>query len=259
MIVDRRKDGYDELLLLARDARKSRAKTARRTNWMVAAAAIVTGGYVAVSNHHMSEMEDAATEAQNQLQEANEEIARLEVERDFNGRNREWFRDAAVALNLGDDVIRLIERMGPNPILNMEVEGGGTNQFSLANVVWIVDGSRRFPMAAGDILWVPEGEFWVRMEDPDNTTSGKPTRMTIHRGAQPGSSSRAVATHNFTRDGENQEFQIRVNDAPARGIANCIKLTWHEASNRQGFSGPQFIDMELLFYNNANEAECPSR
>ena len=112
MIVDRRKDSYDELMMLSRDARLSRSRTSKWTTALVATAVVGSGIYVAASNQHAKNLTAETTTVQGQLnakteelRKANELIARLQAERDFDRRNQDWFRDAAIALSLGDDLI----------------------------------------------------------------------------------------------------------------------------------------------------------
>ena len=99
-------------------------------------------------------------------------------------------------------------------------------------------------------MWVPEGGFWVEMESRTNV---KPNTVTIREGVKPGqpTAGSKVTKVTFKDQGVHQ---IKVADAPRRGIANCIKLTYHSKSSRFGFTGEEFVDIEVLFYNNP---ACP--
>jgi len=254
LLVDRRKDNYDDLLMLARDARVSRARVNRWTTGLVIGAMAAMGVYVATVNQEVDQLREAAEEAGEQRDTIKAEYARLMDERnalkaqmDVFSRYEDMYADIAPALILGDrfkDIALNVSGTAPaRPVATTTV------QTSLSNLVWIVDGSRRFPMTSGDILWIPEGKFWVRMENPGS--SKKPNAITIHKGEKPvqGTSGTPLA---FASD--QAVHRIKVGDAAPRGIADCIKLTYHEKSSRFGFRGDEWVDIEVLFYNNSN---CP--
>lgn len=254
LLVDRRKENYDDLLILARDARVSRARVNRWTTGLVIGAMAAMGAYVATVNQEVDQLREAAQEAGEERDIIQAEYAKLMDERnalktqmDVFARYEDMYADIAPALILGDrfkDIAVNVSGTTPaGPVTTRTV------QPSLSNLVWIVDGSRRFPMTSGDILWVPEGKFWVRMEKPG--AGRKPNAITIHKGEKPVQSTTGTP-HVFA--GDEAVHRIKVGDAARRGIADCIKLTYHEKSSRFGFSGEEWVDVEVLFYNNAN---CP--
>ena len=258
LLVDRRKDNYDDLLMLARDARASRARVNRWTTGLVIGAMAAMGVYVATVNQEVDQLREAAEEAGEQRDTIKAEYAKLMAERnslkaqaDVFAKYEDMYADIAPALILGERFKDIAVNVSGTPTGGTGGGGGGAAaapQFAMSNLVWIVDGSRRFPMTSGDVLWVPEGKFWVRME---SNAGSKPVAVTVHKG-KPNEADTIVQAHNFETNG--LEFERKVRDAARLGIANCIKLTYHEASSRFGFTGKEFVDIEVLFYNNP---DCP--
>jgi hypothetical protein len=253
MLVDRRKDNYDELLVLARDARVSRARVNRWTTGLVIGSMAVAGAYIATVNQQVDQLRETAEEAVQQRDAIRSEYVGLLDERnvlkgqmDIVARYEDKYADIAPALILGDRIKDIGLRVAGDP------DGKpSAPQFALSNLVWIVDGSRRFPLTSGDILWVPEDKFWVEMESGPNA---KPNTVTIHRGKRPVQSTTGGTEVTFGSD--QAVHRLKVKDAQRRGIANCIKLTYHKDSSRFGFTGEEFVDIEVLFYNNP---ACPDR
>ena len=77
LLVDRRKDNYDDLLMLARDARASRARVNRWTTGLVIGAMAAMGVYVATVNQEVDKLRAAAEEAGEQRDIIQAEYARL--------------------------------------------------------------------------------------------------------------------------------------------------------------------------------------
>ncbi|RZV36540.1 MAG: WXG100 family type VII secretion target [Chromatiales bacterium] len=254
LLVDRRKDNYDDLLMLARDARASRARVNRWTTGLVVGAMTAMGIYVATVNQEVDQLRKAAQEAgaqkettQNELDNLKNERNALAAQLDAVSRFEKLYAEIAPAAILGDRFKDIaVNVSGGDPTRTI---ASTTVQPSLSNLVWIVDGSRRFPMTSGDILWVPEGKFWVRMERPG--AGKKPNAITIHEGEKPVQGTSGTP-HVFASN--QAAHRIKVGDAAPRGIADCIKLTYHEKSSRFGFGDDEWVDIEVLFYNNSN---CP--
>ena len=260
VLVDRRKDNYDDLLMLARDARASRARVNRWTTGLVVGAMTAMGIYVATVNQEVDQLREAAKEAGQQRDTIKAEYASLMDERnalraqmDAVERYEELYADIAPALILGDR-FKDIALNVPGTTQRRPVTSTTTVQPMMSNLVWLVDGSRRFPMTSGDILWVPEDKFWVRMEP---SSGRKPNRITIHRGDRPVQSTTSDEAHTFAADANDDDnsYEMKIGDAVRRGIANCIKLTYHQESSRLGFKDTEFVDIEVLLYNNSNCAE----
>jgi hypothetical protein len=242
MLVDRRKDTYDELMMLSRDARVSKSKRTAWSTGIVATVAAVSGLYVAGSNQHIQDLAEARQAAQKELDTVKAQLASLQAEHDYTMRNQDWLRDLAIALSDKPEVINNLGRVGPDPT----PEG----QLAMRNLVWIVDGSRRFPMAAGDILWVPEGEFWIRLENPEGSRP-KPHKYSIYSGTSPGvGNAELVVDHPDDPEGPGYigYFQRQIVAADGRGVTSCIRLTLHEDSVREGFQSTDYVDMEVLYY-----------
>lgn len=247
MLVDRRKDNYDELLVLARDARVSRSRVNRWTTGLVIGSMAVAGAYIATMNQQVDQLRETAEEAVQQRDAIQSEYVGLLDERnmlkgqmDIVARYEEMYADIAPAVILSDR----LKDIG----LNVAETPPGPAQSTMSNLVWLADGSRRFPLTSGDVLWVPEDDIWVRMEPADNV---KPNAVTIHK-KRPNQSTTGGTPVVFEHDQD--VHRIKVGEATRRGIANCIRLTYHKDSSRFGFTGDEFVDIEVLFYNNP---ACP--
>ena len=187
------------------------------------------------------------------------------------GRYQDFYAEVAPAQAISNSLGRIAVRLGdlntgdPSPG-NDDDSRSSTNtrtdaQFAVNSMVWIVDGSRRFPMTAGDILWVPEGQFWLQLGpaldgNDQPIPNAKPNRITVNKDARPPQVTGRSASHSFGIGGEGTDFEISVDGPEGRGSANCIRLTWHAQSNRAGFGSTDYVDMEVLYYNNN---ACPSR
>lgn len=265
MLVDRRKDNYDELLVLARDARASRARVNRWTTGLVFGSMVAGGAYVAAVSQEVDQLRTNTEEAEQQRDVIQTEYERLAYERnvlrdrlEILVRHEDMYADIAPALILGKSIEELDLKVG-DPSSNGNGEHTDTTELrvSLSNLVWLVDGSRRFPLTAGDILWVPKGERWIRMEAPEGNVI-KPSAVTIHEGKKPVESADEGTAVDFNEDDvyQNDVYQIKLGEAVESGVANCIELTYHPESRRFGFTNPEYVDIEVLFYNHP---ECPER
>ena len=265
MIVDRRKDSYDELLVLARDSHISRTRTNRWTTGLIASAVAASALYVGTIN---SEMDEIATEKRQAEARAAELNLRLEIaerdrdlyraQRDIYLQSAGWFAEQASMSILGDDIVSLGSQF--TLIAGQPVEPG--TSVRVVNNVMIVDGSRRFPMTDGDILWVPEGNLWVRLEpaaasDPDDPRAPgrKQRKVTLHYNSLP-SGPDATGRPEFL-GGAYRYWQESGKWSPGtKGNADCLELTLHYQSNRPAFAGnPAYVDLEVLLYN--SEGSCP--
>ena len=270
MLVDTRKDNYDELLVLARDARSSRARVNRWTTGLVLGSMFAGGAYVATTNQQVDELRESTQTAQQQRDAIQSEYVglldernRMKSQMETLQRYEERYAELTPALILGDRIKDIGLPVAPNP--------DGKSQFAVSNLVWLVDGSRRFPLTGGDILWIPEDEFWIRVEPrevnetgevAENQESGeaiektptKPNRITIHRGERPIQSTTSKEEYVFKKDSDVFRIDVPVASVP-RGVADCIRLTYHKDSTRLGFTGEEYIDIEVLFYSNP---ACPN-
>lgn len=263
MIVDRRKDTYDELLVLARDAHTSRTRTNRWTTGLIVSVMTASAIYVATINTQIDELAEDKKAAENQVNELTFRLQAAERDRDIFRAQRDvfqenagWFAEMASSSITGDSISNLGD--------NFPVSGTPRVQreTTLANVVWVVDGSRRFPMTANDILWIPESNLWVRLEDPvanaqvDPRTGEPYRRVTLHRNSIP--SGRSSTGQPEFLGGAYRYYEEEGRWAEgAYGNADCLKLTLHHQSSRPAFAGnPAYVDLEVLLYNSGGS--CPA-
>lgn len=271
MIVDRRKDNYDELQILAGDTRNRRRKANMWTTGLVVSGMILASGYVSTVNEQAESLGAGKEQAENARDDAQKEadtkeaqlvalrnqLAVLTSERDIYRQNANWFANISPELKLSDAVSKL----------SFVVTGSGekiVTEEQLANVVWVVDGSRRFPMADGDILWIPESNFWVQLEsradddkvdpanpgdpnDPDNPPQLL-RKVTFYYDRRP--TNDAEGGKSLFLGGPTRYYEEKGRWAEgAQGSSNCVQLTLHYNSRRPGFSDPKYLDMEVLLYN----------
>lgn len=246
MIVDRRKDNYDELLLLSRDARASRTRTNYWTTGLIATAMVASGVYVTATNQKVDELANDAHDAQDQLKELRVENARLLAERNAFKVERDIYRDTydryaeiAPSLKLGDQIANLAGRLGA---ANGTTTVSAAPELALADIVWVVDGSRRFPMAENDLLWIPEAHVWIKLDSPTNNGN-----VTIFRDRD---STQRPAGEDASGANENLPLQLVV-EGPGNSNYACLSLI--KPSTRSGF-GVGYADLEILFQSQ----ECPS-
>ena len=244
MLVDRRKDNYDELMLLSRDSRERRKRVNRWTTALVAGGMAVSAAYVASTAKQVDALQDEAKQIEQLRRENALLIAdrdRLQAERDTLVNYKNWIASAAPEMELSDSMNRLVTVLSGEEPTTPVTPAPSTQVIGLSEVVWLVDGSRRFPMAEKDYLWIPEASVWVQLESITNKT------ITIFSGDR--------NTGGTPQSLERAFFPLPVE---GRGNANnaCLKL--HQNSNRPGFQSERFADLEILFVANDCPEELPS-
>lgn len=256
MLVDRRKDNYDELLMVAGDSRASRARTNRWTTGLIVGAMAATGAYVATVSQQVDSLRETAEEAQQQRDTAELAYKRLLEERtvlqaELNSllRYQDLNADSAAARNLSSSITRLAERMGSGTGSTTPVAGTtSVTHFATSNLVWMVDGSRRFPMINGDILWVPEGNFWVRLEG----TSVADYRL--YRTATNRSGEAGQDLTNEQRRGNLMTLPYR--ETVVRGSLDCVQIELHSESLRPVFRDQGYVDIEVTYFKSDRTNRC---
>jgi hypothetical protein len=231
------------------------------TTGLIVGGMIISSAFVATTNEQVDQLaaEKSRIEVDRdktlvKLDAANNQIAVLAAERDVYKQNAEWFANIVPTLNLGDKISNL--SFGVKPEANDQ-----SSEFRLANVVWVVEGSRRFPMTGGDILWVPEGNFWVRLESKsgdDPTDPSDPNKklrtVSFHYDERPSNTEDPGTVRYLGGDRRYYEEKGKW-DPGTRGSSDCVQLTVHYESRRPGFTSPKYVDMEVLLYSNNT---CPT-
>ncbi len=245
MLVDRRKDNYDELLMLARDSRLVRARTNRWTTGLVVGAMAATGAYVATTNQQVEELRDTAAQAEKQRDAIRAEYSTLLDERndlmfsiDVLARQQDMLVDVGPTLKLSQSISELARRLGGEPSTNGDAE---ITTIATSNIVWMVDGSRRFPVIDGDIVWVPEGNFWIRYQG--NAADG---HSLFRHSTKPVGS---PATGGVLLDAVHKE---RVD----RGASNCVEIRLHNQSIRPLFRDTGYADIEITYFTSDETNTC---
>lgn len=240
MLVDRRKDNYDELLVLANDSRASRARANRWTTGLVVGAMAAMAAFVATMNQQVDELRKNAGEAEAAYENLVTERDALKAEWEVLARYQELYADIVPTQGLSKSIARIAARSVPGE----DSEGTTTvvTQFALSNIVWMVDGSRRFPMIDGDILWIPEGNFWVELEGKTVAEH----KLYLSRTKPVGAA-----------DSSRKELRLPSSKNKATvGSSDCIEIILHKESLRPVFRDAGYVDIELIYFKSDNINKC---
>ena len=118
MFVDRRKDNYDELLVLAQDSRVSRARTNRWTTGLIVTAMAGSAAYVATMDQQVDDLRETATEAAKDRDTIQSKYTMLKAEILALTRYQDLYADIAPTQNLSNSIGKLAERLGQEPGLD---------------------------------------------------------------------------------------------------------------------------------------------
>lgn len=252
MIVDRRKDSYDELQILASDLRAKRRRNNLWTTGLIAGAMVAASAYVSTTNQQVDQLEGKKAAAEQQLEELEKawndrefQVQQLIRERDGLVAERDFFKDNTKIFADASSNSRLSEAVS-----KIRTVGGATaaqpQGLALSNLVYLVDGSRLVPMTHGDILWIPEGQFWVQMEVPKDQTK-PPTIARLYRASRPEPGVTGTGEIILDESKRVAEIPSGRGDATA-GNVNCIRLELSDRTLRPGFGG-RYVDMDIQFLN----------
>lgn len=230
---------YDELLLLARDARQRRRWTSWATTGLIVSGIGLNFAYVYSTSQQLRN-------AEQQAQSRQERIIELERERDLFKAEAQMYRqqgDALVniapTLDLGSKLARLsavlLQREEPvEPVIPTETQW-------VYDLVWLVEGSRRIPMTVEDVLWIPEAGARIRVRSIENVTANS-SNVTIgifpeRRGAINETPTAIVML----------PHTIPVVSTVDFGATNCVVITSLGESTRSGFVDGRYVDIDILF------------
>jgi len=254
LFVDRRKDNYDELLVLARDARQSRARANRWSAALVAGAIVGTGAYVASMNEQVDDLRETAQKAtvereaiEARYEQAMVDKSELAAEIDSLNRYRQLYSDIVPTKALSESITKLVERIDPNV---RPTEGGQTTirQVALSNIVWMVEGSRRFPVINGDILWIPDLDFWIRYESESNSDGD----ITKHILTQYPTQEAAINLES----GSGKILDLPYVESVKRNTSDCVRIIAHDKSLRPLFRAQKYSDIEVTYYTSVEPGNC---
>ena len=243
MIVDRRKDTYDELMLLSRDASVSRKRRQTASNWLIGSAIAVSGIFIAASSAHMSALNAANKAATGQNEDLRSELARVKAERDYYRDANDWWKQLASTLSNNEPIDTVVQNFPQPPRDEAQVLA----RPEFANIVWMLDGSRRYPVKTNDLLWIPEAGMWIRVDVRQvGTEDNKPKfeyDVFKFEGPRP--------SPNSLGDAIELPYFIEF----PRNAARCIKLELHEDSTRPGFGG-EYVAIEALYFTPGPDQPC---
>jgi hypothetical protein len=228
MIVDRRKDSYDELQILAGDVRSRRRRANMVTTLLITGGIVGTIAYIATMNAQV----DALTGERDQLAQILRDVEPRIAEMQVNLYRENADRFALVA---GGQDINPVFNLPELPVTIDEPQPV-TPPLQFSNLVWVVEGSRRFPMAIGDVLWIPEAQLWVRLEAANS--------ISMHEGS-PGST---PADEIVVIGDVSQPSKFPINAGRnSQGVANCLSLGLGKTT-RPGF-GDGYYDMDVRVFS----------
>ena len=243
MFVEKRKENYDELLLLASDARARRTRTNRWSTGIIISAMLGMAAYVAAMSQQMSALRDAADNVQQERNAAIESQSRLIAERDtlqaeLDALGR--YQDLYAELMPSQTLTNSIAGLGGEDVARGTVINQSERIIAKSNIVWMVDGSRRFPMVDGDVLWIPEGAFWVRMKLENG-------ERRLYR-----ESARAGDTQNTANPISVPMEQNPHREAVSKGSYTCVEIRLHDDSLRPVFRAQGYVDVEVTYFKSDN-------
>jgi len=106
-----------------------------------------------------------------------------------------------------------------------------------SNLIWLVEGSRRFPMTNDDILWIRDAQMWVRAidlaEDQRTVRIWGP-----NRDPEPMDAANVIPLP----AGDRAWFEL----SQIQGNANCVTLEWLGPSNRLNVPRGVFFDIDVV-------------
>ena len=234
--------GYDELRWLAKDTHKSR----QRAIWWTAG---LTAGAMALAVGYVTRDQDSN----------GEDPPSVHVTLDMES-------IPATLEEIRDYLKTLADKDPPMMMTNFGVLGqdeGVTSAFALSNVVWLADGSRRFPMALNDVLWIPEVDRWFTLVTPGSegyTPSDPPppdqATTSVRRSTAPPQPPPAAP------QGEIIELpHWQPSERGQLGNIDCVVINARGPSQRPGFRPRngvvQYWDIEVEFFNaDPNQRPC---
>lgn len=222
-------NSYDELRWLAKDTHKSRRRAMWWTAGLTAGAITLATAYVSREPSTGAQPGQAGTPTQPAARDPSSSVELQAVIQSLN----------AIKTSL--------DQLGRVPI---RVDLGDINVQAapaLGNVVWLLEGSRRFPMALGDILWVPEADRWMRLERRGTEPApGTPTQASFWMSDAPPTPTTQPAPRELP-----EWFNV------SRGAADCLQISSLGVSRREGFTGPDYVEIEAEFYTTSARRPCP--
>lgn len=246
-VVDRRKDNYDELLVLATDARISRRRTNRWTTGLIVGAMIGTAAYVASMTSQVEALRETAKQAETDRDiaiQANQQLRDdrdiLQAQLDALERLRDLYADLMPSQTLSNAIGDLT--LGDSRRGQIEAQ-----TIVKTNIVWMVDGSRRFPMIDGDILWVPEGSFWIHLEE------GADGKHQLFRESMP----IGEATESTPRV-RTPLASLPYREKVTKGSLNCVQIELLGESERDIFKNQGYVDIEVTYMSTDDCGDPPT-
>jgi len=256
---------YDELLLLARDARQRRRRTNIVTTAAVTAAMAISAGYV-VSVNQPAEQGNAergdAPGTTSQLPTINirpvfeigTESAGGATGQAAPGDQLGGIGEGADSEQAGQtdrDIQTAQERQTPQGA-GPAAAAAGTGQVRYyRELIWLVEGSRRIPMTVGDVAWIPEVNRRVRVQaiDPSDVSGVADRRfVTVTLDVLPdgvtGLDTDVLETVQL-RGAQPSEPMLNTTDDV--GNASCVIFEQLGESTRRGFTDGRFIDLDIRF------------
>jgi hypothetical protein len=223
--------GYDELRWLAQDTHKRRRHAIWWTGGLVLGSMALATAYVSRDSDRGNTppgpiaVELELGDVPDSLKNINENLA-----------------DLVTALKAQDPVSLTFATDGVRP--PSPPVAPADSSIYVNRVIWLVEGSRQFPMAKNDILWIPEADRWLKLNTigTEPAATGPRTEIEIWQPNAPPST-------NATR------YRLPKSLPAVRNTASCVRISSGGPSKRPGF-GSGYVDIDVYFFAGTN-AGCP--
>jgi hypothetical protein len=227
MTADENGSGYDELRWLAQDTHKRRRRAIWWTGGLVLGGMVFATAYVSRDNARTPPPPPPIT------------IKPVSLE-DIPGSLR----------NINDNLGKILDELKskkPVAVNLFQTISPPEPGNDIRQVIWLIDGSRRFPMAPGHIIWIPEADSWLQLEsvgkEPKLAPGDPKTKVTIWEANQP-------------RPDDVMPIDLPKSLRSKRNTTTCVRISSMGRTQRPGFAR-DWIDIDVYFYTQTNQGTCP--
>ena len=229
MTADENGSGYDELRWLAQDTHKRRRRAIWWTGGLVLGGMAFATAYVSRDSNRTPSITIPDTPVTRQP---------VSLE-DIPGSLR----------NINDNLAGILDELkSQKPVaVNLFQTISPPDTSSDANkIIWLIDGSRRFPMAPGHILWIPEADSWLELESVSEQSAAEDskTMVTIWGGASD------------QRPANVEPIDLPQSLPSKRNTATCVRISSMGPTQRPGFPDG-WVDIDVYFFTKTNQGNCP--
>lgn len=244
-------DRYDEVLILARDARLRRRWTQRVTTGLIVGAMGLNFAYVFAISKELQTAKQQADDRADEILQLERERDRYMVLSSIYERRGDALVAVAPTLELGsslEDLGSSVTDLGDRLLKYLAGRDerrpidGQVLTSEIHDMIWLVDGSRRVPMTANDILWIPQMRSHVELQRLDSRDVTFEIRSDERQSGQTTPRQPRQVTLDMT-SGEVETTRITTTEDD--GNTNCVTIAPLGPSTRVPMQG--FIDVDVRF------------